>query len=219
MTLIFVFPIKNAWVIVSDKLQIGKDGTWDFDENAEVKERVNNITKMEYLPTKNLIFTGAGDSKLLQFFVEKIGLKDNLEEFIQDYPEICSSLKSGGDFEKSVEETEFIVVDQSNLNIFWFLNGQNRKIEEHHFVGNWKNLKNLNDVKSKLKRRKDYLFCKDDKDVILEWIYCLEDLSKQKLSSVGHPAIDGCDVWIIEKNKLFEIGVSPKLYNYEVKER
>lgn len=215
MTLSFVFPIQNAWVVVADKLMISEDG-YDFDDMSEVRERIDNFTKIEYLSDKKIVFVGAGDVKLLQFFVEKIGMKESLEVFKAEFGELCSNLRAGGEFEKTVQRTEFIIINQLTLKSFRFINGKYKEINEDCFIGCVDKLKNFNDVKSKLRRRKKYKFNKKNNGVVLEWIYCLEELSKQKLSSVGHPAIDGCDIWIVSKNKINKIAVSPKLYDWEV---
>lgn len=219
MTLVFTFPINDAWVIIADRLIIGKDGSYNFEEDIEHKERLDNTTKIEHFIGKNLVFAGAGDNDLLELFVEKIGIKNSLDEFKTDFEGLCNSLRSGGEFEQSVTNTEFIIINQTNLEAFKFINGKYKKIDgcSEGFVGYVKKLKNFNDVKADLIRRSNYDFDSNDDEVIMEWVYSLEKLAKQKLYSVGHPAIDGCNIWIVEKNKIQKIFVSPKNYEWEIK--
>ena len=220
MTLAFTFPIKDAWVIVADRLLIGKEGEYNFKEFEEERMRLDNLSKIEHLPSKDLVFVGAGHSELLDIFIEKINLKEDLTKFKKDFELICSSL-STGKFEISVKSTEFLIIDKKNLKVFHFLDGKTKEIRtcEQGFIGSLDNLKNLNDAKADLKRREDYTFDPKDSGAILEFIYTLEKLAKQKLSQVGHPAIDGCDIWIITKEKIITMSVSPKKYIWDEKEK
>lgn len=225
MTYVFTFPIKNAWVCVADRLTTDKKFLDVNVEGGRVERiRMDNITKIEEL-SKNLVFVGAGSSEILRIITNNLDVKVSFGEFKKDLHSFLKTLY--GKYGRDMENTEFIIIDQRNkkaykFNVSKILNSDSRRTNngickisscEQGFMGD-DDIAHLDNAKTKLLRRETHVFRKSS-PLIRECILILEDIAKERLNQVGHPAIDGCDFWVISKNKIRKFFVFPK--DYEVR--
>lgn len=216
MTLAFIFPIKDAWIVVADRLVTITDGLV-MEDGKEHRIPIDNKSKIEEL-SKELIFIGAGDLELLDEFVKLINSKNNLDEFNQEFNQYCTSL-SVTPFATSVKKTEFIIIDKSNLTATKYLDGHLNNISDsldNSFIGSKEALSDFSvrSAKTKLIREKGMRKLSKNKNNFL--ISILEDLSSQRLDCIGHPAIDGCDIWEIKKDKIRKFFIEPKKYSWRI---
>lgn len=214
MTLAFAFRIKDAWVIVADKLEIDKDYKVIFD-GRENRTRIDNKCKIRFLNSKNLIFVGAGDCKLLERFIKMIILSKDLNEFNSNFQDNCQGLNSG-EFELDIPNTEFILINQKELTAYRYINGKKYKLIEtleNSFIGSTEALRDLSGVKTNLLKMWDKTMTPSR---INNLISILENLAAQRLESIGHPAIDGCDIWVIKKRAIKKYLIIPKEYKWRL---
>lgn len=222
MTLILTFPIKNAWVCVADRLIIHRNEAITNEGRQEIN-RIDNLTKLEKL-SNNYIFAGAGNKTILEIVANTFERRNNFVQFIEEIRSFANRLyETNGRL-----ETEFLLINQENLKATKIDLDQvriNRRSSqngvydltscENGFLGGIE-VPHLDNAKAKLLRRENYTFkSKLYRPLIEQCIGILEDISKERLDCIGHPAVDGCDIWIVSKRKIMKFFVYPK--NYEIK--
>ena len=80
---------------------------------------------------------------------------------------------------------------------------------ENNFIGCYENCINLGIIKLDIEELKNKTFAELDEDFYKGCNKILSFLAIDNLSSVGHPAIHGADIWIISKDKLKKIYTMP----------
>jgi len=217
MTLALTFRIKDAWVVVSDRKMISKDDNIKDADSLCIKYFVDNQQKIKQI-NHELIFVGAGNKEVLDKVVERINLSKNFEEFL-DYLKIKMS-EVNVDFGKIIDEEEFLIIEQRKQRAFKFkIKKINRDQEgcyslnfsdmENNFIGCYENCINLGIIKLDIEELKNKTFAELDEDFYRGCNKILSFLAIDNLSSVGHPAIHGADIWIISKDKLKKIYTMP----------
>lgn len=229
MTLAFTFPIKDAWVIVSDKKMISKIKQNIEDGPGEINFFSDNVNKIKELP-HNLIFVGSGEQEILEKIIEIINNSENFDEFKQNIKLKIDELYSL--FGDTIHNEEFLIIEKDKQNAFKFEIQEIKKEKkegvhelgltklENNFIGCYENCINFGNVKLKISSLKNKLFNNTNKEFNDNCNDQLSLLAIDNLNSVGHPAIHGSDIWIVSKNKVKKISTYPKNnYTYGVKRK
>jgi len=227
MTLAFTFPIKDAWVLVADKKAISK--AKDRDENLEEISFFSDNTEKIKEIGHNLFFVGSGEQEILEKTIEIINHSKNFNEFKENIVSKIDELY--GIFgEKIITNEEFLIINKVTQSAFKFEIKEIKKgVREgvhklnscfkNNFIGCYDNCKNLGLVKLEFSSLKNKSFQDIDIEFNNQCNRFLSLLSIDYSAVVGHPAIHGSDIWVINKNKIKKIITHPKEgYDYEVED-
>jgi len=228
MTLAFTFPIKDAWIIVADKGVISKLDTTDEMLN-KITTFSDNAVKIQSL-NHNLFFVGTGDQDILEKIVEIINNSPDFSEFKDNI--FLKMNEAYSDFGGLNKKEVFLIIDKELQEALKFetelirndrldkgvcsLSGENLK---DNFIGSFRNNTNLGYVKTKISSLREVLFTETDEKFNDICNDMLSLLSVDYPNMVGHPSIQGSNIWIISKGTIRKVFTFPKNnYDYEVKE-
>ncbi len=224
MTSIFAFPLKNAWVLVADRLETDIHDTIRATEGYEVFPH-NFAKKVEI--RKNWILGFAGNSSNI------IKIKDmfyaNINNRLQ-FKKIYAIIK------KTYPRLSKIDVSCILLNIASFkcykidfskmvsnnIKDYEIKSIEKGFIGSGKetcldsnnDLRRGNYILSQLNELKSYELKRNFKQIIRHSVNTLNNISLIDFQFTGSPYIYGCDVVICKKNSTKNFEIIPNGYLY-----
>lgn len=225
MTLAFTFPIKDAWIIVSDKKDISR-GKGDGEYGVSFFS--DNVDKIRDIKKHKLFFVGAGSEEILKETIKRIESCNNFNEFKN-----TANLKNNIDrifnhFAGEINLEEFLIIDQKEQEAFKFKMkdiknnkndewGQITRTSNKNFIGNFsKDSKNFGLVKTEITSLRELgfeEFGKSASNLCNRW---LSLLSIDFLDYIGHPAIHGSDIWVVSKEEVKKIQTNPKnIYDYK----
>jgi len=213
MTLAFTFPIKDAWIIISDRKMISKDDNIKDADSMCIKFFVDNQQKVKQI-SHNLIFVGAGNREILDKVIERINLSKDFDEFVT-YIKIKMA-EVNTNFGNIIDEEEFLIIEQNTQKAFKFrikdisqnkggLHVLNLSDMNHNFIGCYDNCVNLGEAKLEIEELKNKSFSDLNKEFYRSCNKILSLLAIDHLYSVGHPSIHGSDIWAVSKDKLKKI--------------
>lgn len=232
MTLAFTFKIKDAWIIIADKGVVSKlDSTDDRRNSARDKITIFSDNEIKIKNLKyNLFFVGSGEQEYLDKIVKVINDSDNFLDF-KDHLHTKMAEVYGG-FNSSVPKNEeFLIIDKKSQKAFKI---DTRLIEkdgdekgvypldiinlENNFIGSFKQNARIGYVKIKITSLKNIPFDKVKREFNDICNDMLSLLSMDYPNLIGHPSIQGSNIWIISKTKIKKVFTFPKNnYNYKYK--
>ncbi|MFH1938493.1 MAG: hypothetical protein ABIJ60_03060 [Patescibacteria group bacterium] len=223
MTLAFTFPIKDAWVIVADKGVISRLDTTDKMSEKTTTFSDNEI-KIKSLEN-DLFFVGAGNQEYLERIIEVINKSKSFHEFKKEI--VLKIAEAYGSFESTIPKNEvFLIIDKNSQEAIKFdtcLMSEDvyslgiTKLK-NNFIGCFKENTNLGYVKIKIASFRNMTFEQVGNSFFDLCNDMLSLLSIDYPNLVGHPSIQGSNIWVISKEKVKKVFTFPKNdYNYEVK--
>ena len=219
MTTIFTYPLSNAWVIASDKLETNQTESERQKRDHETRPH-NTTTKIS---SKNGFVLGLSGSsadidKIEKILFSNINKTFKLKTFkkivLQQYRENINSL-----------DTELLLIDSQKIkaykismkNLPTVLSDAQIESIEQGYIGSGA-LKSqakyqtspLLDVLKDLRIKNSS--SKKVKNLLAKTVIAMEILAKQDTQFTGHPAIYGCNIIIVIKNRILSYKILPKRY-------
>jgi len=224
MTTIFAYPLKNAWVIASDKLESNQTESQRKSEDRETKP-VEVVTKIK--SGKRFVYGFSGPNLDIEKVEENLLSSTNKN---LNYEKFCKKIKKlYGDklFELDVE---VLLIDSEEIKAYKIvinkipnkLSKAKIKSIENGYIGSGalkssakyqstSMLTNLRSITIKNTNPKEL------RSLLSKTVTAMEILAKSDAQFTGHPAVYGCNICIAMNNKILFYDILPK--NYVCKEK
>ena len=219
MTTIFAFPIKNAWILASDKLetdqtdieraQTGND-THPVSVDTKIKQTGNFIYAMsgssqDILKIEQALSSCATDTidytsfkaTIIELYGPQIAELD-VEAIIIDLKEVKAYRFCLSNLPSSLQETQIFHIEKGIIG-----SGADRSSAKYHVI-------------SCLASYQDIAIQKGDSNLVRvllgKSVECLEIMGRNDFQFTGHPAVYGCDICILTKSKAMKFRILPRRY-------
>jgi len=219
MTTIFTFPLFNAWVIASDKLETNQSESERIKKGYETSP-YNTCTKIKSKGRYMYGFAGSSNEikEIENILRNSIRGVLNFKQFrkiiLRKYGDNINAL----DVELLLIDSNKIVAYKIKINIMpALLNDAKIDSIEEGYIGSGSSssratfqtsplLDSLRDLKIKNSNSKKL------RTLLAKTVIAMEILAKKDTQFTGHPAINGCNIGVIMKNKILTYKILPKRY-------